>query len=203
MSRAEARQLALELVRKCDLVMENFTPRVMDGWGLGYRDLKLIKPDIVMVSLSGFGRSGPWRNYAALGPTVQALSGLTQLTSYHDGRPDGIGFAYADHISGLYAALAALAALRRRDKPRGRAHTSRFQSLRPPAACLAQPCWTIRSTAARLNPRVTGLNGGRLPRTAATAAKGDDRWCVIAVFSDEEWQSLCNVMGQPQLGAAG
>ena len=94
------------------MVMENFTPRVMDGWGLGYDDLRLVKPDIVMVSLSGFGHSGPWRNYAALGATVQALSGLTHLTAYDESHPDGIGFAYADHVSGLYAALAALAALR-------------------------------------------------------------------------------------------
>ena len=107
--------IVLELVKKCDVVMENFTPRVMDNWGLNYEKLKIVKPDLVMVSLSGFGHSGPWREFAALGPTVQALSGLTALTSYESGAPTGLGFAYADHISGLYAALAAVAALRRRD----------------------------------------------------------------------------------------
>jgi crotonobetainyl-CoA:carnitine CoA-transferase CaiB-like acyl-CoA transferase len=106
LSRAEARQLALEACQKCDLVMENFTAR--DGrLGLGYSDLKLVNPAIVMVSLSGFGHTGSWRNCTALGTTIQALSGLTQLTSYDTVSPDGIGFACRPRF-GLYAVLAAL-----------------------------------------------------------------------------------------------
>jgi len=111
----EARDIVIDLVKKCDLVMQNFTPRVMSNWGLDYQRLREVNPRLVMVSLSGFGRGGPRENYAALGSTVQALSGLTGLTSYREGRPCGVGFALADHISGLYAALAAVSALRCRD----------------------------------------------------------------------------------------
>jgi crotonobetainyl-CoA:carnitine CoA-transferase CaiB-like acyl-CoA transferase len=197
LSRAEARQVALELVAKCDLVMENFTPRVMEGWGLGYPDLKLVKPDIVMVSLSGFGHSGPWRNYAALGATVQALSGLTQLTSYDDGRPDGIGFAYADHISGLYAALAALAALRRRDTGHG-AYVD-ISELEAACSTLGPALMDFSVNGHAAAPAGNRAEWGQAAPHGCYRCKGEDRWCVIAVFSEEEWQSLCNIVGRPQL----
>jgi crotonobetainyl-CoA:carnitine CoA-transferase CaiB-like acyl-CoA transferase len=198
LSRAEARQLALELVSKCDLVMENFTPRVMDGWGLGYPDLKLIKPDIVMVSLSGFGHSGPWRNCAALGATVQALSGLTQLTSYDDVRPDGIGFAYADHISGLYAALAALAALRRRDKT-GQGAYVEISELEAACSLLGPTLLDYAVNGRAAEPAGNRAEWGKAAPHGCYRCKGEERWCVIAAFSEEEWQSLCKIMGQPQL----
>jgi len=198
LSRVEARQLALELVSKCDLVMENFTPRVMEGWGLGYHDLKLVKPNIVMVSLSGFGHNGPWRNYAALGTTVQALSGLTQLTSYDGGRPDGIGFAYADHISGLYAALAALAALRRRDRCGQGAYVN-ISELEAACSTLGPALLGYSVNGRAAAPAGNMAEWGQAAPHGCYRCKGEDRWCVIAVFSEEEWQSLCNVMGQPQL----
>ncbi|MCX5997878.1 MAG: CoA transferase [Chloroflexi bacterium] len=198
LSRAEARQLALELVSKCDLVMENFTPRVMEGWGLGYHDLKLVKPDIVMISLSGFGHSGPWRNYAALGTTVQATSGITHLTSYNDGRPDGIGFAYADHISGLYAALAALAALRRRDCHGQGAYVD-ISELEAACSTLGPALLDYSVNGRAAAPAGNKAEWGQAIPHGCYRCKGEDRWCVIAVFSEEEWQSLCHVMGQPQL----
>ncbi|MCX5994353.1 MAG: CoA transferase [Chloroflexi bacterium] len=198
LSRSEARQLALELAGKCDLVMENFTPRVMDGWGLGYRDLKLVKPDIVMVSLSGFGHSGPWRNYTALGPTVQALSGLTKLTSYREGRPCGIGFAYADHISGLYAALAALTALRRRDKTGQGAYVD-ISELEAACSMLGPALLDLSVNGRVAEPAGNKSEWGQAAPHGCYRCKGEDRWCVIAVFSEEEWQSLCNGMGRAQL----
>ena len=81
MAHPEGKELALKLAGISDVVVENFTPRVMANWGLSYEALKGVKPDIIMVSLSGMGQTGPWRDYAALGPTIQALSGITYLTS--------------------------------------------------------------------------------------------------------------------------
>jgi crotonobetainyl-CoA:carnitine CoA-transferase CaiB-like acyl-CoA transferase len=198
MSHPEARGLALELVSKSDVVIENFTPRVMDNWGLNYLNLLKVKPGLVMVSLSGFGRTGPWRDYAALGPTVQALSGLTSLTSYDRGCPNGIGLAYADHISGLYAALAVLAALRRRDMTGEGAciDISEYE-----AACsLLGPALMDYS----LNGQIAVPAGNRSEGRAAASqgcyrCKGEDRWCVISVSTDEEWQSLCRVMHDDEL----
>lgn len=198
MSHPEARKLVLELVRKSDVVMENFTSRVMDNWGLNYDELRRVKPDIVMVSLSGFGHTGPWKDYAALGPTVQALSGLTSLTGYDKGTPDGIGLAYADHISGLYAALAVLAGLHRRQATGegSYADISEYE-----AACsLLGPVFMDFS----LNGHITWPQGNRSEYGDAAPqgcyrCKGESRWCVICVFTEDEWQSLCKVMGNPGL----
>jgi len=197
LSRPEARGIVMDLVKKCDVLMENFTPRVMDNWGLNYDQLKTVKQDLVMVSLSGFGHSGPWREFAALGPTVQALSGLTALTSYESGAPTGLGFAYADHISGLYAALAAVAALRRRDASGAGSYIdiSEYE-----ATCSLLGPELLDYFA---NGRVAGPAPNRpLGRMAAPygcyQCRGEDRWIAIAVFSDEEWDSLCRVMGNPE-----
>jgi len=196
LGRSEARDVVIELVKKCDIVMENFTPRVMHNWGLDYERLKEVNPGLVMVSLSGFGRGGPWQNYAALGPTVQALCGLTRLSSYGAGRPCGIGFALADHISGLYAALAALSALRRRDIT-GRGEYIEISELE--AACSTLGPELINLS---LNGRAAGPQANSPSRQPAAPygcypCRGDDRWCVIAVYDEEEWRSLCRAMGDP------
>ncbi|MBN1691790.1 MAG: CoA transferase [Dehalococcoidia bacterium] len=196
LSRSEARDIAIELVRKCDVVMENFTPRVMSNWGLDYERLREANPRLVMVSLSGFGRGGPWENCAALGSTAQALSGLTGLTSYREGRPCGIGFALADHISGLYAALAALSALRYRDATGCGAHIE-ISELEAACSTLAPEL-----THLSLGGKASGPQGNIPARRPAAPygcylCKGDDRWCVIAVHDEDEWRSLCRAVGDP------
>ncbi len=196
LSRPEARGLVLDLVKKCDVVIENFTPRVMDNWGLNYEKLKQVNPGLVMVSLSGFGHSGPWRDFAALGPTEQALSGLTQLTSYSRGKPDGIGFAYADHVSGLYAALAVTSALYRRDVIGQGAYLdiSEYE-----AACsLLGPAiidYALNGNAAR--PTGNRPSGQPAAPHGCYPCAGEDRWCAIAVFSENEWRALCELVGNP------
>jgi len=197
LSKVEARELIIELVKKCDIVMENFTPRVMRNWGLDYTRLNQANPGLVMVSLSGFGRGGPWQDYAALGPTVQALSGLTRLCSYPAGRPCGIGFALADHISGLYAALAALSALRRRDVV-GRGEYMEISELEAVCSTLGPELMDLS-----LGGRDPGPQGNSPSRRPAAPygcypCMGDDRWCIIAVYDEEEWRSLCRAMGDPE-----
>src|SRR4030042_46596 len=103
--------LAKRLVSISDAVVENFTPRVMANWGLDYTNLKEIKPDIIMLSLSTMGSTGPRRDYTGFGPTIQAFSGMTYLTSFPGKPPLGLGTSYADHIAGLFACLALLGAL--------------------------------------------------------------------------------------------
>ena len=187
--RPEARDIVLELVKKCDVLMENFTPRVMDNWNLNYEQLKIVKPDLVMVSLSGFGHSGPLREFAALGPTVQALSGLTALTSYEAGAPTGLGFAYADHVSGLYAALATMAALRRRDAS---GEGSYIDISEYEAACsLLGPALLDFSVNGRIARPAPNRPLGRVAAPyGCYKCRGEDRWIAIAVFNDEEWESL-------------
>lgn len=196
MAHPEGRKLALRLVAICDILVENFTPRVMAQWGLDYPALRQMKPDIIMVSLSGFGQTGPWRDFAALGPTIQALSGMTHLTSSGNSPPEGIGYSYADPLSGMFAAYAVLAALEYRTRTGQGLYIdmSEYEAL----CCLLGPALLDYS----INGTVAGPEGNT--DSTLTAAphgcykcQGEDRWCVIAVFTDAEWHAFCRVMGNP------
>jgi len=196
MTHPESNELVLNLVKICDVVIENFSPRVMANWGLSYETLKEIKPDIIMVSMSGMGQTGPWKDYVVLGPTVQALSGLTYLTSYSQGAPVGMGYSYADPLAGLFAALATLVALEYR------ATTGRGQYIdisEYEAMCsLLGPA--ILDYSVNHNLPVPQSNDSEYISASPHGCYqciGDDRWCVITVCTEEEWHALCRAMGDP------
>jgi len=172
--------LAKKLVSLSDAVVENFTPRVMANWGLDYANLKKMKPDIIMLSLSTMGNSGPRRDYTGFGPTVQAFSGLTHLTSYPDGPPLGPGTAYADHVAALFACLALLGALecRRRTGEGQHIDISQVEAM---ASLLGD---------AFLPPKESATSGVYLCR-------GEDRWCALSVATEEEWRGLKKALGNP------
>src|SRR6202035_1071405 len=111
-----AHEIARKLVAKSDIVTNNFAHGVMDRMGFGYEALKKIKPDIIMISLSGYGDTGPYRDYVAYGPSQVPLSGLSALTSYKGSPPMHAGFSYADPNAGVHGAFAIMAALFHRAK---------------------------------------------------------------------------------------
>ena len=106
----KAVELALALVRVSDLVLENFRPGVMERLGLGFDALRQAKPDIILISLSSNGQTGPERGYAGYAPMFAAIGGLGQLTGYPDGPPVELRHAM-DHTGGMLAAFSAVAAL--------------------------------------------------------------------------------------------
>lgn len=197
MSHPEAREIALKLVSISDVVVENFSPRVMSNWGLNYEKLIEVRGNLVMLSMSGMGQTGPWKNGIAFGPTVQSLGGLTYLTSYSEDSPVGLGYAYADGIAGLYGAVAILAALERRD----RTGSGQYIDLSEYEAV----CTTIGPALldSSVNPNQILPKGNRashIPSSPYSCYKclGKDRWCVIAVFDEIEWHALCRVSGHPE-----
>ena len=144
MSKPEGRVAFLELVKTVDVVLENNSARVMPNFGLGYDDLRAVKPDIIMVSMSGYGASGPHRDWVAYGANIETTSSLTSVTGYPDGRLSRTTLFYADPVSGNYATIAILAALRHRSRTgrgsvgrhlaqRGRGHLLRRNAHRIPA----------------------------------------------------------------------
>ena len=196
LSYPEARDLFLKLTRISDVVIENFSPRVMQNWGLNYNRLKKAKPDLIMVSMSAMGQTGPWKDFIAFGPTLQSLGGLTYLTSFSKDTPLGLGYAYADMIAGLYGAAAILAALQyRRQTGCGQyIDLSQYEAV----------CTTIGPTLldAFINPHDITPQGNAASHLPAAPygcykCKGDERWCAVAVFSDAEWQRLCSLLGPP------
>ncbi len=173
--------LAKRLVNISDAIVENFTPRVMANWGMDYQTLKKIKPDLIMLSMSTMGDTGPWRDYTGFGPTVQAFSGLTYLTSYPGKPPLGLGTAYADHIAGLLACLALLGALEYRRRT-GEGQYIDVSQVEAMASLLGDAFIPFKESAA--------------PH-GVYRCKGDDRWCAIAVFTDDEWQGFKKALGNP------
>jgi len=196
LSRPEAREIVFKLTAKSDVVIENFSPRVMPNWGLNYEKLKEAKPDLIMLSMSAMGQGGPWRDYVAFAPTLHALSGLTFLTSFEKDAPVGLGYAYADIVAGLYAAMAVLAALEHRDRTGQGQYIdlSEYEAI----CTLMGPILLDASV-----NRKEILPQGNHPDYISAApygcyrCSGEDRWCVIAVSGEEEWKSLCQVLGHP------
>jgi crotonobetainyl-CoA:carnitine CoA-transferase CaiB-like acyl-CoA transferase len=196
LSHHETREIVLKLVAICDVVIENFSPRVMSNWGLDYARLKEVKPDLIMLSLSAMGQNGPWRDFVGFAPTIHALSGLAHLTSFFADAPMGPGYAHADPMSGLYATLAVLSALEYRD---GTGQGQHIDISELEAVC------TLLGPAlmdAKMNQREIPPDGNRAAHIPASPYRcyrcsGADRWCVIAVFSEEEWKALREVLGDP------
>jgi crotonobetainyl-CoA:carnitine CoA-transferase CaiB-like acyl-CoA transferase len=110
------KEIFAALVRKSDIVLENFRPGTMAAMGFGYDQLKALKPDIILVSVSGFGQYGPYRDLPAFDPLGQAMSGLMDLTGKPLGQPVGTAFSLVDRTTALHATIGALAALRHRDR---------------------------------------------------------------------------------------
>jgi benzylsuccinate CoA-transferase BbsF subunit len=180
MSKPDGIALAKKLVLASEAVVENFTPRVMANWGLDYANLKAIKPDIIMLSLSTMGSTGPRRDYTGFGPTIQAFSGLTRLTACPGGPPLGPGTAHADHIGALFACLALLGALEYRRKT-GRGQYIDVSQVEAMASLLGDVFTPEKEKAFQ----------------GVYRCKGDDCWCAIAVATDEEWRCFNKALGNP------
>ena len=193
----EARAILARLVRHSDVVIENFSPRVMAGWELDYAGLRAIRPDIILVSMSGLGHTGPWRDDLTYADALAALSGLTAQAGFPGRDPVGTTFGLGDMIAGLHAALGTLAALEHRDATGEGQHVDLSQV----EAVAAHTGTSLLEVAGGHAP---GARGNRHPTMAPHGAfrcRGDDRWLAIAVTTDDEWRALCEVMARADLAA--
>ena len=191
--------IARRLVAVSDVVAENFSGRVMPSWGLDYDSIRAINPSVIMLSMSGFGRTGPWKDRVSYGQTLQAWSGFTQLTGFPDTAPSGPASAYSDAVGGMAGAQATLLALIHRSQT-GRGQwldVSQFESLSSLLETL------VLDMSANGSGAVTTRSGNRLPHSGgaphgAYRCRGEDRWVAISVFTDEEWRAFVEVMGNPE-----
>ena len=196
----EARDSLLKLIAISDVVVENFSPRVMQNWGFTYERLKGIKPDLVMLSISAMGRTGPWKNMVGYGTTFHALSGLTAMTSRSLEKPAPLGHAYGDIITGLYAAIAVLAALEHKEKT-GKGQyidLSGYEALCTLMGPALMEAAMDRNKGTKKRPKVEldmDVPSGCYP------CAGRDRWCVIAVSDQEECKTLGRISGNNLLKA--
>jgi benzylsuccinate CoA-transferase BbsF subunit len=189
--------VAKELVAWADVVMENFTPGVMDKWGLGYEALTKINPDIIMVRQNGFGAEGPYRNLAAFGMILAAIAGIPHYIGWPDGGPLPVGVgAYTDSISPRFASAALIAALDYRDR------TGKGQLIDLAQFETALYFFLPGLLDAAANKREPARHGNAVAHAAphnVYPCKGKDRWCTIAAANDTQWEALCNAMDKPGL----
>ena len=190
----KATDLAKRIVAWSDVVIENFSPGTMKRLGLDYEALRKIKPDLIMLSSSNLGQSGPHAHHAGFGSQLSSLAGFTHLTGYPDGPPQILYGPYIDYIAVAYGAVAILAALDYRERTGKGTHidTAQYETgLQFMAPILLDY---------KINGKVASRNGNRDPAAAPHGAypcKGDDSWCVISASSESDWESLCRAMGNP------
>jgi benzylsuccinate CoA-transferase BbsF subunit len=190
----QATELAKKIVAWSDVVIENFSPGTMARLGLDYQSLKKVKPDLIMLSSSNLGQSGPHAHHAGFGSQLSSLAGFTHLTGYPNGSPQILYGPYIDYIAVAYGAVAILAALdyRRRTGRGNHIDAAQYETgLQYLAPILLDY---------KVNGKIADRNANRDPHASPHGAypcNGDDSWCALSVHSESEWKALCRVMDNP------
>jgi len=190
----EAIAVVKRIVRWADVVVDNFAGGVMARLGLGYADLRKVKPDIIALGAAIYGQTGPFAEVRGSGNPLAALTGLPHLTGFPDQPPQFPGFTITDFTAPRVSVLAIMAALDYRRR------TGKGQYI--DAAQLESTVHLLAPVV--LDYNVNGREASRLGNRSGYAAphgvyrcKGEERWCAITVFGDEEWESFCQAIGRP------
>ena len=197
LTRDKGKEIFKKLVAASDVFVENSAYGLMDRFGLGYAVLSQVNPRLIMCSMPGFGNSGPYKQYVGFGLLLEALIGHTWLRGYADSDPTTNNPAYpCDTTGGAAAAFMILSALHYRQRT-GR---GQFIDLAQTEAFMPHLGQSIMDYT--MNRRVQRTVGNRDPGLSMAPhgcyrCRGNDRWLVIAVGSDEEWHGLCRAMGEP------
>ena len=191
MRQPRAKELVLRMVAWADLVTENFTPGTMEGWGLGYKELKQANPQIVMFSTSMLGRGGPMERQPGFGPVLSSLAGLTNITGWPDRHPVNPYGAYTDFIVPRFALATILAGLDYRRRKGVGLHLDMSQL--EASLHFSAPLLLDFSVNGREGERIGNRDAGAAPH-GVYPCKGDDRWIAIACFSDQQWEGLSHVL---------
>ena len=183
------------LLAESDVILENYSPRVMPQWGLDFDSLLEINPSIIHTAMPGYGAKGPGANRVALGPVIEAATGMTMMSGYADTGPYRSGVAWPDPVSGMSAAAGTLVALWRRVTSHGRGQqveTAMLESMGSFAGDELLSAQVLGGPPPRRGNREPGVAPQGVYRCS-----GHDRWIAISVTADAEWEALCEVAGLP------
>ena len=188
------RELARRLAAQADVVVENFSPRVMEQFGLDYPSLAALRPDVIGVRMPGFGLDGPWRDYVGWALNIEQVSGMSAVTGYADGPPCNVQ-GPADPIVGVHAGVALLAALEHRRRT-GEGQLIEVAQIEVCAAVTAEPVIEY-SMNGIVRPRDGNRQRGCCQGVYPTGT--DDAWVALSVRDDTDWSQLVEAMGRPAL----
>jgi formyl-CoA transferase len=191
--RPEGRDALLRLLRRADVFVENFRPGTLAAWGLDYAAARAVKPDLVYVSISGFGQYGPDADQAGYDPIAQAASGWLSLNGEPDGAPAKAPTFLSDDLAGLHAALAALGALRHRDR------SGEGQQI----DVALQDVLLFQSngypTLAALGVPLPRMGSQFVVAAPAGVFRCSDGYVMAGVLLDSHWKLLARAIGRPEL----
>jgi crotonobetainyl-CoA:carnitine CoA-transferase CaiB-like acyl-CoA transferase len=193
------RELLRELIAVSDVVIENYSPRVMAQLGLTYEQLVKIKPDIIMVRAPAFGSSGPWTDRVGYAPTIDQAGGLSWVTGEPDSPPQVVGAA-SDALGGLHGSIALMLALEHRRRT-GAGCLVESPQIGPALQFTAEQVAEYSANGAILG-RVANRSWVHAPqgvyrsadRTATFPTVADDDWLALAIETDDQWRSLCSLV---------
>ncbi len=191
---ARGRELLKRLAAKSDVLVENYSARVMRDWGIGYADLSAANPRVIMLSMSPAGHSGPWSGITSYGPSLAALYGTKSLLGYPDDPMPMEDMSESDPIAGMYGFQAVLAALLGRERTGRGCHIDMAQG----EAVLTHAVEAIVAAQTKA-PIARGNRHATMAPHGIFRCAGEDEWLAIAVDDDERWQALCQLMGTPDL----
>ena len=190
------KELFLELVRVCDVLVENYRASVMDRLGLGYDTVSQANPQLIYLKISSQGATGPEANYGSLGSTLEQTAGLASITGYQDGLPLMTNEVYPDPVVGILSFGALMAALRRRRRT-GRGGLVDLSQREVTSMLLGEAVLDFSATG-----RIAGTMGNRhrdMAPHGVYPCLGDDMWVAISVDSEDAWLGLSRGIGQPDL----
>lgn len=191
LSKPEGLSILKELIQVSDIFAENFTPRVMKSFGIEYEDLVKIKPDLIMVSSTGYGFDGPWANFGATGPATESASGMAIMTGYHNDMPIMPEIPYIDYTAAEHTVFAIMSALIHRMST-GEGQFIDISQTETASATVPEALLDFI-----VNGRVEPRHGNDDPVMAPHGCfrcKGQDKWITIAVQNDHEWKTLCEIL---------
>jgi crotonobetainyl-CoA:carnitine CoA-transferase CaiB-like acyl-CoA transferase len=183
------REIAMRLAAEADVVVENFSPRVVEQFGLDFESLVAVNPDVIMVRMPGFGLEGPWRDYVGWALNIEQLAGMSAVTGYPDGPPCNLQ-GPADPIAGVHAAVALLAALRHHERT-GEGQLIEVAQIEVGAAVTAEPVIEY-SMSGVVAPREG--NRHRVYVQGVYPTRTEDDWVALSVRDDDDWVALTETM---------
>ncbi|HEY4333835.1 MAG TPA: CoA transferase [Ilumatobacteraceae bacterium] len=196
-AKPEGRDLLLQLVADADLVVENFTPRVLEGFDLGWDVIHAANPRAVMVRMPAFGLDGPWRDRPGFAQTMEQVTGLSWVTGYADDQPR-IQRGPCDPNGGMHAAFAAMVGLQRRERTGVGCfvETPMFEAA---VAVAAEPIleWTAYANLLERD----GNHSARAAPQGVFACAGTEQWLAVSVLDDAQWSSLLGLLGDETIAA--
>ncbi len=196
LAQARGREVFKKLVAVSDVIINNYTPRVLRGWGLGYDELIKIRPDLILLSNTGYGSSGPWSPFPVQGTVLENTMGITAYTGYRGDKPWKAGASYPDFIT-CWTGLTALMAAVLHRKTTGEGQWIDMGMYQIGVALIPEPILALQANGETWE-RIGNEDRVHVPSNVYRAA-GDDKWLALSVTSDAQWAALATLVGRPEL----